>query len=107
MIDGARDIDQINAVAKLLREKLEQKLDLPKHFGFLMHWHLVDTQGWRLEESEIPRPPVALETFGGLFRFHDLETGDICRHCLSLRIRHGDHQVPPFDQVQKVEIARP
>ena len=36
-LDAARDIDQIDAVAKLLREKLEQKLDLPKHFGFLMH----------------------------------------------------------------------
>ena len=40
-LDAARDIDQIDAVAKLLREKLEQKLDLPKHFGFLMHWHLI------------------------------------------------------------------
>lgn len=40
-LDAARDIDQINAVAKLLREKHGQKLDLPKHFGFLMHWHLI------------------------------------------------------------------
>ncbi len=40
-LDAARDIDQIDAVAKLLREKLEQKLDLPKHFGFLMHWQLI------------------------------------------------------------------
>ena len=40
-LDAARDIDQIDAVAKLLREKLAQKLDLPKHFGFLMHWHII------------------------------------------------------------------
>lgn len=40
-LEAARDIDQIEAVAKLLREKLEQQLDLPKHFGFLMHWQFV------------------------------------------------------------------
>lgn len=40
-LDGARDADQIDAVTKLLREKLEQKVDLPKHFGFLSHWHLI------------------------------------------------------------------
>src|SRR5690606_21351223 len=38
-LDAARDIDQINAIAKLLREDLEQEVDLPEHFGFLMHWH--------------------------------------------------------------------
>jgi hypothetical protein len=40
-LDAARDADQIDAVTKLLREKLEQKVDLPKHFGFLSHWHLI------------------------------------------------------------------
>ena len=40
-LSAARDIKQINEIAKLLREKLEQKLDLPKHFGFLSHWHLI------------------------------------------------------------------
>ncbi len=40
-LDAARDIDQIDTVAKLLREKLGQQLDLPQHFGFLMHWHLI------------------------------------------------------------------
>lgn len=40
-LDAARDADQIGAVAKLLREKLEQTVDLPKHFGFLSHWHLI------------------------------------------------------------------
>lgn len=40
-LDAAREVDQIDAVTKLLREKLEQKVDLPKHFGFLSHWHLI------------------------------------------------------------------
>lgn len=40
-LDAARDVDQIDAVTKLLREKLEQKVDLPKHFGFLSYWHLI------------------------------------------------------------------
>jgi len=40
-LDAAREVDQIDAVTKLLREKLEQKVDLPKHFGFLSHWRLI------------------------------------------------------------------
>ncbi|MAS92989.1 MAG: hypothetical protein CMO55_07300 [Verrucomicrobiales bacterium] len=40
-LDGARDVDQIDEIAKLLREKLEQKVDLPKHFGFLMRWQVI------------------------------------------------------------------
>jgi hypothetical protein len=40
-LDSARDANQIKAIAKQLREKAEQPLDLPKHFGFLMHWQIV------------------------------------------------------------------
>jgi len=40
-LTAARDIEQINEIAQLLREKLDQSLDLPKHFGFLSHWHLI------------------------------------------------------------------
>ncbi|MEX2581501.1 MAG: hypothetical protein WD342_20765 [Verrucomicrobiales bacterium] len=40
-LGAARDVDQIDAAAKLLREDLNQNVDLPKHFGFLMRWHLV------------------------------------------------------------------
>jgi hypothetical protein len=40
-LDAAREVDQIDAVTKLLREKLGQKVDLPRHFGFLSHWHLI------------------------------------------------------------------
>jgi hypothetical protein len=40
-LDGARDIDQIEEIAKLLRNDLEQTVDLPSHFGFLMYWNLI------------------------------------------------------------------
>ncbi len=39
-LSGARDEDQIKELAKKLRE-LGQKVDLPKHFGFLMNWKLI------------------------------------------------------------------
>ncbi len=39
-LGGARDEDQIKELAKKLRE-LGQKVDLPKHFGFLMSWNLI------------------------------------------------------------------
>ncbi len=39
-LDAAREVDQINTIAKLLREQPGQKVDLPKHFGFLSRWHL-------------------------------------------------------------------
>lgn len=40
-LDAARDVDQINEIAKLLREDLGQTVDLPTQFGFLMRWHLI------------------------------------------------------------------
>jgi len=40
-LDSSRDVDQIKEIASLLREKLEQKIDLPEHFGFLMYWHTI------------------------------------------------------------------
>lgn len=39
-MQGARDEDQIKALAKQLRG-LNEQVDLPKHFGFLMHWHMI------------------------------------------------------------------
>lgn len=39
-LDGARDEDQIKTLTKKLRD-LGQKVDLPKHFGFLMSWKLI------------------------------------------------------------------
>jgi hypothetical protein len=39
-LDGARDEEQINALTKGLRD-LGETVDLPKHFGFLMKWHLI------------------------------------------------------------------
>lgn len=40
-LDAARDVDQIDEIAKLLREDLEEEVDLPTQFGFLMRWHLI------------------------------------------------------------------
>ncbi len=40
-LDAARDVDQIDEIAKLLREDLEKSVDLPTQFGFLMRWHLI------------------------------------------------------------------
>lgn len=39
-LEAARDEDQIKAAAEALREKGET-VDLPRHFGFLMDWHLI------------------------------------------------------------------
>jgi len=39
-LDAARDIDQIKAVVAAL-EKAGEKVDLPRHFGFLTHWQVV------------------------------------------------------------------
>tara|TARA_R110002096_G_scaffold28985_9_gene87522 strand:+ start:3818 stop:4996 length:1179 start_codon:yes stop_codon:yes gene_type:complete len=40
-LDAAREVDQIKEIAELLREELEQPVDLPRQFGFLMYWHLI------------------------------------------------------------------
>ena len=39
-LDAARDIDQIQAATTALRQ-LNEKVDLPRHFGFLMHWNVI------------------------------------------------------------------
>ena len=39
-LDAARDIDQIKAATTALRQ-LKQEVDLPRHFGFLMHWNVI------------------------------------------------------------------
>tara|TARA_Y100001933_G_scaffold144725_1_gene143301 strand:- start:467 stop:1651 length:1185 start_codon:yes stop_codon:yes gene_type:complete len=39
-LDAARDIDQIQAATTALRQ-LNQKVDLPRHFGFLMYWNVI------------------------------------------------------------------
>ncbi len=39
-LEAARDEDQIKAAAEALRDKGEI-VDLPRHFGFLMDWHLI------------------------------------------------------------------
>ena len=39
-LGAARDVDQVRGVAKALRG-LGRKVDLPRHFGFLMHWQVL------------------------------------------------------------------
>ena len=39
-LDAARDVDQINTAKEAL-EDAGQKVDLPRHFGFLMHWKVI------------------------------------------------------------------
>lgn len=39
-LNGARDEEQINALAKELKD-LGVEVDLPKHFGFLMNWQVI------------------------------------------------------------------
>src|SRR5262249_49064343 len=39
-LDAARDDDQVQAIKKQL-EGLGEKVDLPRHFGFLMSWRLI------------------------------------------------------------------
>ncbi|MEM9283508.1 MAG: hypothetical protein AAGA96_16920 [Verrucomicrobiota bacterium] len=40
-LEAARDPDQITELAKIIRQQLEEPVDLPLQFGFLMHWHLI------------------------------------------------------------------
>ncbi|MCB1064901.1 MAG: hypothetical protein KDN20_18530 [Verrucomicrobiae bacterium] len=40
-LNAARDVDQIQEIAKQLTGKLDQELDLPRHFGFLMNWNVI------------------------------------------------------------------
>ncbi len=39
-LGAARDLDQIQEAAKQIRE-LGRPVDLPRHFGFLMHWNVI------------------------------------------------------------------
>lgn len=40
-LDAARDVDQIREIAKQLSDTLGQKVDLPRHFGFLTNWQVI------------------------------------------------------------------
>ncbi len=39
-LEAARDLDQVEDIAKAL-DKLGEPVDLARHFGFLMQWHLI------------------------------------------------------------------
>lgn len=40
-LDAARDVDQIDEIAKTLRKGLSQTVDLQRQFGFLSHWNVI------------------------------------------------------------------
>ena len=39
-LQGARDVEQVETISGALKE-LKQSVDLPRHFGFLMHWKVI------------------------------------------------------------------
>lgn len=53
-LGAARDVDQVSEITKALRD-LGEEVDLPRHFGFLMHWrvvapfHNIERGGWAEE----------------------------------------------------------
>lgn len=40
-LHAARDVDQIQTIARQLTGKLKQSIDLPEHFGFLLWWKVI------------------------------------------------------------------
>jgi hypothetical protein len=54
---GARDLDQVKLIAERL-EKLGVKVDLPRHFGFIMEWKLVGPFDNTAEKGfDVANPP--------------------------------------------------
>jgi hypothetical protein len=68
-LTAARDLDQIDEAADQLRE-LGEAVDLPSHFGFLIHWKLVgpfdnkDTRGFDVPYGPESDPDPAAEYAG-------------------------------------------
>jgi hypothetical protein len=55
-LEAARDEDQVSAAADALRDK-DEVVDLPKHYGFLMDWHVIgpfDNKGRKGHEAVFP-----------------------------------------------------
>jgi hypothetical protein len=87
-LDAARDVDQIKEIVKAL-EKAGERVDLPRHFGFLTHWQVVgpfDNAGeagfaavYPPEETAAAAPEAAA-TFSGKggqeLRWKELSTDD-------------------------------
>ncbi len=62
-LEGARDEDQIKPLAKHLRD-LGKEVNLPQHFGFLMHWHMIapfsNTERKGFDEAYPPEQKIDL-----------------------------------------------
>ena len=82
-LGAARDVDQVQAIAKRLRE-LGREVDLPRHFGFLMRWQVIapfDNTGREgFDRVFPPEQGIDLsETYdakGGKVQWQALETSD-------------------------------
>ena len=83
-LDAARDVDQIQEIAKVLTGTLKQKVDLPRHFGFLTNWqvigpfHNIERKGF--EEVFPPEKNIDLKASypgkQGLVQWEELTTTD-------------------------------
>ncbi len=82
-LTAARDMDQIDEVAKQLRD-LGETVDLPAHFGFIRRWKLIapfdntNMGGFDVAYAPEPSPDVTAEYDGkeGVVRWIDATTDD-------------------------------
>jgi hypothetical protein len=70
-LNAARDIDQIQTTTTALRQ-LNEKVDLPSHFGFLMHWNVIGPFD-NTERSGFDKiyPPEKAINFGAVYEGKD------------------------------------
>ena len=82
-LNGARDDDQIKTIVKQLRS-LGHEVDLPRHFGFLMHWNVIgpfdNTERKGFDVAYPPEQQINLYTEyagkGGSVRWKRFSTDD-------------------------------
>jgi len=82
-LGAARDVDQVKEIAKQLRED-GREVDLPKHFGFLMHWNVIapfdNTERGGFDKAYGPEAGVdldkAYEARDGEAKWQPLATSD-------------------------------
>jgi hypothetical protein len=81
-LNAARDEDQIRAIVEQLK-KLERKVDLPRHFGFLVNWQVVgpfdNTGRTGFEKAYPPEENADAEEYpgkSGVVRWQDYSSAD-------------------------------
>ena len=66
-LNAARDIDQIEHAAESLRQ-LGETVDLPRHFGFLMHWNVIGPfDNTERKGFAVVFPPEKKVNFSGIY----------------------------------------